>query len=189
MFRSLQRRSTLRALQMADNLPTPGQTLAVLLGASTYRYAPKLARGPAFYNSSQQFAQYLTDAMGISEENVLSFFDESRSAGDQLRDIRDFLEARSVKLKNAGTPVHDLIVHYVGHGLFSGSDNDYCLAIRATDEQDEGFTSIRMRDLAAVIRRSAAFIPEVSHFRLLLFRRSVRAVSIWSSGCNAREGV
>lgn len=94
----------------------------------------------------------------MPEENLASFFDESRSAGDQLRDIRDFLEHRSTELKNAGTPAHDLIVHYVGHGLFSGGDSDYCLAIRATDEQNEGFTSIRMRDLAAVIRASAAFM-------------------------------
>jgi chaperonin GroEL len=143
---------------MADLQPTPVQTLAVLLGASVYRYAPKLARGPAFYNSSQQFGQYLTDTMGLPYENVASFFDEGRSAGDQLRDIRDFLERRAAELKNAGTPPRDLIVHYVGHGLFSGSDSDYCLAVRATDEQNEGYTSIRMRDLAAVIRNSATFL-------------------------------
>jgi hypothetical protein len=144
--------------RVSNGQPMPGQTLAVLLGASMYRYAPKLARGPAFYNSSQQFGQYLLDKMSVPEENVASFFDEGRSAGDQLRDIRDFLEHRSSELKNAGTPARNLIVHYVGHGLFSGGENDYCLAIRATDEQNEGFTSVRMRDLAEVIRNSAAFI-------------------------------
>jgi hypothetical protein len=143
---------------MPADLPTPGQTLAVLLGASIYRYAPKLARGPAFYNSSQQFGQYLTEIMGVPEENVSSFFDEGRSAGDQLRDIRDFLEDRADELKNRGTPAHDLIIHYVGHGLFTGGDSDYCLAIRATDERNEGFTSIRMRDLATVIHDSATFM-------------------------------
>ncbi len=143
---------------MSAGPPTPGQTLAVLLGASIYRYAPKLARGPAFYNSSQQFGQYLTETMGIPELNVTSFFDEGRSAGDQLRDVRDFLERRINELKNEGTPARDLIIHYVGHGLFSGRESDYCLAIRATDERDEGFTSIRMRDLAGVIHNSATFM-------------------------------
>lgn len=143
---------------MADIQPTPGQTLALLLGASVYRYAPRLAHGPAFYNSSQQFGEYLTTTMGVPEENIASFFDESRSAGDQLRDIRNFLEQRIAELKNRGIPAHDLIVHYVGHGLFCGGDSDYCLAIRATDEQNEGFTSIRMRDLATVIRNSAMFL-------------------------------
>lgn len=143
---------------MTDIEPTPGQTLAVLLGAGSFRYAPKLACGSAFSNSSQQFEQYLTGTMGVPEKNVESFFNDRRPASEQLRDIRDFLERRSAELKNAGTPAHDLIVHYVGHGLFSGGDNDYCLAISATDEQNEGFTSIRMRDLAGVIRSSAGFL-------------------------------
>src|ERR1700758_2372141 len=102
---------------MAENQPTPGQTLAVLLGASFYRYARKLAQGPAFYNSSQQFAEYLSEVMKLPDENIASFFDEGRSAGDQLREIRDFLEQRTAELKNAGTAPSDLIVHYVGHGL------------------------------------------------------------------------
>jgi len=146
------------ACRVSNGHPAPGQTLAVLLGASTYWYLPKLARGPAFYNSSQQFWQYLVDTMGMPEENIKSLFDADRSASDQLRAMREFLEHRTTELRNAGTPARDLIVHYVGHGLFSGSENDYCLAVRATEEQSEGFTSIRMRDLAAVIRQYAAFM-------------------------------
>jgi len=96
--------------------------------------------------------------MGMPEENIKSLFDADRSASDQLRAMREFLEHRTTELRNAGTPARDLIVHYVGHGLFSGSENDYCLAVRATEEQSEGFTSIRMRDLAAVIRQYAAFM-------------------------------
>lgn len=139
----------------ASGLPTPGQTLAVLLGASYYRYAPNLAHGPAFYNSSQQFGQYLTDTANLPQANIATFFDETRSASDQLRDIRAFLEHRTAELKNLGTPARDLIVHYVGHGLFSGGSNDYCLAVRSTEEQDLGYTSIRMHDLASVIRTTA----------------------------------
>ena len=158
MFRSSRKPFVPRVCRVIDAQPAPEQTLAVLLGASIYRYAPGLAHGPAFYNSSQQFGQYLTDTMCVPEENVMSFFDESRSAGDQLRDIRNFLERRIAQLKNRGTPARDLIVHYVGHGLFSGIHSDYCLAIRSTEERNEGFTSIRIHDLAAVIRTSAMFL-------------------------------
>ena len=143
---------------MPDYQPAPTRTLAVLQKASTYLYPTKLAHGPAFYNSSQQFGQYLIDTMGMPEESVVSFFDDSRSAGDQLRDVRDFLERRTTELKSVGTDARDLIVHYVGHGLFSGGENDYCLAVRATIDQNKGFTSIRIRDLAAVIRGSATFM-------------------------------
>jgi len=48
-----------------------------------------------------------------------------------------------------------LIVYYVGHGLFWGPDHAYCLAVRATDERNEGLTSIRMSDLASIIKADA----------------------------------
>ena len=84
------------ACRMTDIEPTPGQTLAVLLGAGSFRYAPKLACGSAFNNSSQQFEQYLTGTMGVPEKNVESFFNDRRPASEQLRDIRDFLERRGI---------------------------------------------------------------------------------------------
>jgi len=162
MFRSSRKPFVPRVCRVIDAQPAPEQTLAVLLGASIYRYAPGLAHGPAFYNSSQQFGQYLTDTMCVPEENVMSFFDESRSAGDQLRDIRNFLERRIAQLKNRGTPARDLIVHYVGHGLFSGihssSDSHFC------------------------------YVPsKIPHTRLLLFWGGLRAVSVGSSQRSAGE--
>src|SRR5882672_3561967 len=115
--------------------PSPGQTLALLLGASSFRRAPKLAQGRAFYNSARDFYDYLTssEGLGLPSENVNWLFDDSRSPTDQLQDIRDFLENRSDGLRNQGTQSQDLIVYYVGHGLFSGHEHAYCLAIRATD--------------------------------------------------------
>jgi WD40 repeat protein len=143
---------------MSDIQSTQSRTLAVLLGASTYKFAPKLAQGRAFHNSSEHFGQYLTETMGVPEQNLTSYFDDRRSASDQLGDIAEFLENRKAELKRAGTPAQNLIVHYVGHGLFSGNESEYCLAIYMTHEQNEGFTSIRIRDLAEVIRKSAAFL-------------------------------
>jgi hypothetical protein len=132
----------------------------VLLGASSFGRAPKLSQGRAFYNSAQDFHEYLTaaDGLGIPSENVLWLFDDSRSASDQLKDIRDFLEMRTTALKNQETQPKDLIVYYVGHGLFSGPEHAYCLAIRTTDEQSEGLTSMRVSDLASVVRTSARFL-------------------------------
>jgi|SRR5215469_2039721 len=117
---------------MSENEPTPRQTLALLLGASSFRRAPKLAQGRAFNNSAQDLREYLVgpDGLGLPLDNVNWLFDDTRSPSDQLQDIRDFLESRSIDLKNEGTPAQDLIVYYVGHGLFSGSDQAYCLAIR-----------------------------------------------------------
>lgn len=145
---------------MNSGEPLPQQMLAVLLGASSFRRAPNLAQGRAFYNSAQDFQEYLLAAngLGIPRENVAWFFDDSRSPSDQLQDIRDFLESRSTDLTNKGTPAKDLIVYYVGHGFFSGPDQTYCLAVRTTDERSEALTSMRSVDLAAIIKAQARFL-------------------------------
>src|SRR5215469_2351387 len=105
---------------MAASEPNPRQTLAVLFGASSYRRAPKLAQGRVFYNSAQDFNEYLiaTEGLGIPRENINWLFDDTRSPSDQLQDIRDFLESRSLRLKSEGAEPQDLILYYVGHGLF-----------------------------------------------------------------------
>jgi len=81
------------------------QTLALVLGASSFRRAPRLVQGRAFYNSAQDFYEYLTgsEGLGLSRENVNSLFDDSRSPSDQLQDIRDFIEGRFTALNHEGT--------------------------------------------------------------------------------------
>jgi hypothetical protein len=145
---------------MPENEPRTLLTLALLLGASWFSGAPKLAQGRAFYNSAKDFHEYLTgsDGLGLPHENVKSLFDDSGSPTDQLQDIGNFLENRSTALKNEGHQASDLIVYYVGHGLFSGADHAYCFAVRATDERSELLTSIRASDLAYTIRASARFL-------------------------------
>ena len=107
---------------MAESNPHPGQTLAVIFGASRFEHAPKLAQGRAFNNSAQDFYDYLTSprGLGLPSENVNWRFDDNKSSSDQLRAIGDFLEARSGDLNSKGMPPKDLIVYYVGHGLFWG---------------------------------------------------------------------
>jgi photosystem II stability/assembly factor-like uncharacterized protein len=138
----------------------PRQTLAVLLGASSFRRAPKFAQGRPFYNSAQDFCEYLTgsDGLKVPRENVNWLFDDSRSSGDQLQDISEFIESRSAALNAEKNPPQQLIIHYVGHGMFWGPDQAYCLAIRGTDERSEGLTSLRTSDLASVIKAHARFL-------------------------------
>ena len=149
---------------MSEEEPNAHQTLAVLLGASLFRRAPKLAQGRAFHNSAADFQEYLLDPTGLNlpQENVIWLFDDSRSPSDQLQDLANFLESRSNELKISGMPPQDLIAYYVGHGLFSGGpDQTYYLATRATDERSTGLTSIRVSDLALIIKANARFLRKV----------------------------
>jgi uncharacterized membrane protein len=134
--------------------------LAVLLGASIFPNAPNLAAGHAFSTSAADMREYLSDERGLClpRRNILSLFDESRSPSEQLIEIGDFLERRTRDLKSEDSHPEDLLIYYVGHGLFTRGDQAYCLAVRSTNERNEGATSIRASDLAGVIKDNAAFM-------------------------------
>ena len=138
----------------------PSRMLAVLLGASTFPNAPKLAEGRAFYNSAADVKEYLGEEQGLAlpRQNILSLFDDSHSAPEQLVEVAKFLERRTRELKSEGFPPEDLLIYYVGHGLFTRGDQAYCFAVRSTDEIDEGATSIRASNLAGIIKEKAAFL-------------------------------
>src|SRR5260370_41503374 len=123
----------------------PGCVLAVILGASHFPDAVMLAEGPAFYMSAADVREYLTQQSGLAipRRNILSLFDDSRSPTDQIIEIAKFLSRRSLELKNESSRVEDLLIYYVGHGLFTRSDQAYCLAVRSTNELNEGASSIR----------------------------------------------
>lgn len=134
--------------------------LAVILGASLFPDSPKLAESRAFYISAADVKDYIGQESGLAipRRNIVSLFDDSRSPADQLTEIAKFLSRRPGELRTEGCEVDALLVYYVGHGLFNRSDQKYCLAVRSTNEINEGATSIRASDLASVIREHAAFV-------------------------------
>lgn len=134
----------------------PESLLAVFLGASTYEESPNLADGSAFYNSANDFRNYLRNTYSVPRRNIKWLFDDSHSPSDQLNELARFLPERCTALKAEGNPAEDLLIYYVGHGLFAREQ--YCLAIRATKENDETFSSIRGADLAGVVKEYARLL-------------------------------
>jgi hypothetical protein len=137
------------------------RTLAVILGASRFPRYPQLHQGPSFYNSAAGLMEYLEDAkgMGLPSENILWLFDDSESPSEQLVEIAEFLTRRDAQLKTVGTRAEDLLIYYVGHGLFTrGAEQAYCLALRNTNLINEGATSMRAAELAGVVKENAAFM-------------------------------
>jgi photosystem II stability/assembly factor-like uncharacterized protein len=136
------------------------RTLAVILGARAFPYAPKLAGSRAFLNSAIDMEEYFTDedGLGLPPRNILSLFDDSHSPSDQLIEVAKFIDLKKQELKNQGSCAQEIFIYYVGHGLFTRADAAYCLAIRCTNEIDEGATSIRASELAGIISRNAAFM-------------------------------
>ena len=135
-------------------------TLAVILGASHFPDAPRLADGRAFYNSAADLREYLFDERGLAipRRNLLWLFDDSRAPSDQVMEIARFLSRRSSELKSEGERAENLFIYYVGHGLFTRRDQMYSLAVRSTNEINEDASSMRSSDLASVIKEHAAFV-------------------------------
>ena len=143
---------------LGDRL-NPKQTFAIFLGASWFTRAPKLAAGASFYKSAVDFFEYLVNPQGLQlpKENVLWLFDDSRSPGDQLNNMADFIRTKCSELRAAGLDAKDLFVYYVGHGLFT-DNQDYCLAVRETNPDNVSISSIRANDLAGVVKKEARFL-------------------------------
>jgi hypothetical protein len=138
--------------------PIPRQVLAIVFGAS--HFDRRLARGPAFYNSATDIMTYLVspEGLGLPSDNILNLFDSTALPSDQLEEIRHFLNGRIADLKASGTSPTDFLMYYVGHGLFTAMGQSYHLAVRRTDLENESVTSIRMTDLANVVKHNAAFL-------------------------------
>lgn len=137
------------------------RTLAVLLGASKFPKDAGLSENRSFSASAEDVKEYLVDknGFGVPQENLLWLFDSLRSQSDQLTEIAGFLMRRMQQLESEGSPASNLLVYYVGHGLFTrGADQAYCLAVRRTNSANEGATSIRTVELANTIKDHARFL-------------------------------
>lgn len=132
------------------NLGT-AQTLAVIFGASEFQLYPafdKSEGGPAFDASSRAFRASLEAQFGADwlSTNVLDLFNSKDPAADQAQRLRKFLLANR---ENATR----LILYYVGHGgFFAGQE--YFLALRTTEKDNEHFTGLSARALADVVGKT-----------------------------------
>jgi|SRR5215469_2739997 len=131
------------------------RSLVVIIGASRF---PKteLSGGSPFSRSVEAFLAYLLadDGFGLRRDNVLDLFDDSRPAQQQLQNISDFLREKQ-RTGDAAQLPENLLIYYVGHGQFTPNDRKYCLAVRDTEGNNMGLTSVRGSYLAEVVRGGA----------------------------------
>jgi len=140
---------------------SPERTLAVLLGVSRMPMAPRLAQGRAFSNSARHFYEYLVSPTGMRllPENIHDLFDSDRPPLEQLSHVSDFLASRCRELESKGTPATDLIVCYVGHGLFCPPKQAFHLTIQLTEQgAREALTSLPASMLAQTLNGAARLL-------------------------------
>src|SRR5579859_6086869 len=142
---------------MLPKTPSPQTTVAILLGASEWPFYPEFQQSQAFVDSANRLKTYLLDpqTFGLSSENLLDLFDADQSADDIDSAIGDFLDQRIAMMKTNGNPVRDLLVYYVGHGGFAGSESEYFLAIRRTRSANPRVSSIGVTSLAYTLKEKA----------------------------------
>jgi hypothetical protein len=100
-----------------SRLLNPTSTAAVVLGAHDWTEAG-MGRAPSFLRSARNIVRYLYNpaGLGLEPELVLDLFDDPSSAGDQLARIRDTLDIQLRERREAGCPVTDVLIYYIGHG-------------------------------------------------------------------------
>src|SRR4051812_23681962 len=133
----------------------PRSTAAVVLGAHDWTEAG-LGRAPSFLRSARGVVAYLYDSagLGLDPELVLDLFDDPTGAGDQLARVRDTLDVLLRERREAGRPVADVLVYYVGHG-FTDDQGHLSLLVRRSRRGLEAETGIKAPDLARTLRLAA----------------------------------
>jgi hypothetical protein len=146
----------------------PSTTLAILVGASAWpRSRGVLPESEAFSNSARELASYVLSSRGLAlpQANLLNLFDSDAAPSELLDQVSTFLQERKDSAKVARLPAPtDLLVYYTGHGGFTGQDRSYFLAVRTTKTQTPGASSIRMVDLASILKTE---VPDVRRYIIL----------------------
>jgi fructose-1,6-bisphosphatase/inositol monophosphatase family enzyme len=133
----------------------PQKLLVIILGASEWPNDNSLIGAESFLNSAVDFKKYLLDpsGYGLPPENLLDLFDAEVSPDRMFRDIAVFIEnAQNFYSQNDSLRSTDLLIYYVGHGIFVGPKHNYALAIRSTQEVERQTSSLPFDALASVLR-------------------------------------
>jgi hypothetical protein len=123
-------------------MPTPGESLAVILGASGWPLHPSFETSPSFQNSANFFRDYLLreDGLGLAPANVLWLFDIEDQPGAIIGRIKEFFR------KNVKESVRDVVFFYVWHGGYL--NRDYFLALRCTERDNLDLTVLPVKYIA-----------------------------------------
>lgn len=171
-----------------DQLLRPGTCLAVVLGASEWGTRAQLASAPSFRSSAAGVLQYLTRAqggLGIPTEMLLNLFDSRDVRGEpliaeaQISRVSDFLSEQIVQAEMNGTPITDVFVYAVGHGVSSpGEPQELQLAVHTLVSGQEDNTGLSLRKLARALHRGA---PRQRRYVILDCCLSGRASTLFQS--------
>lgn len=136
-------------------LLNPTSTAAVVLGAHDWTEAG-LGRAPSFLRSARHVVSYLYDhaGLGLDPELVLDLFDDPAGAGDQLARVRDTLDVLLRDRREAGRPVTDVLIYYIGHG-HTDDQGHLALLVRRSRRGLEAETGLKAPDLARTLRLAA----------------------------------
>lgn len=116
---------------------------------------PDVESSKAFENTAQRLQGYLRATMGIESRDLLDLFDEPDNQVMLSSRITSFVTERLSAMgspKGGGVTV---LLAYIGHGSLLDKDQDYCLLVRDTRESNPAGSSIRVKDLAQVLRSAA----------------------------------
>ena len=133
-------------------------TLLLSIGGATYPNA-NLLRHDAFATSSRAISAFLTTGATpvVRREDHLDLMDNPCSWPDQLMAIRTWLRARiTAEGQEAGSDrVDNVLVHYVGHGMFRPNSEEHYLSINATDGDDRAMTSASLGQMNEILTKNA----------------------------------
>jgi len=117
--------------------------MLLVLGASAWPLAPKLPSSPVFEQSAADIVAYFTDpklfGLPSDDGHVLNLFNRNGAPNAINGTLSRWLQDKQERAANAGRPMRDLIVYYVGHGGFTPVEQAYFLALPQLKKATKAF--------------------------------------------------
>src|SRR5438093_239064 len=136
---------------MSSKDPTPQTTLVVLLGASEWPEVQEIdnPNPETFVRSAADLRGYLLDqqCFSLPTENLLDLFDKDLSSDQTVEKIELFLKQRISEMTASGDAPRDLLVYFIGHGVFADNDQ-YYLTLRSTRGTNIMASAMHIKSLA-----------------------------------------
>lgn len=130
------------------------ESVAIILGASSWPGYPQFEKHPAFSNSATDFRDYLL-RNGLPQKNLLWLFDKPFDPSKLIIKIGAFLRKPAPA---DAAPVRNVVFYYVGHGAYI--EGSYVVAPRGARHETLRLTTLHIRDIASALAQNA---PEKRH--------------------------
>src|SRR5579864_3725713 len=102
-------------MTIPSQLPSPQNTLVILLGADSWPHHKAFQDSPAFSKAAHQWKNYFLGTFKLPLTHLLDLFNTNLHASNHYLSIKDFLRKYLNPPAEKLPVIHDILLLFIGH--------------------------------------------------------------------------